>query len=226
VRVQGRPEVLHDVLADDVVEIALANADQARDDRQPDHQADEQVELPPVPVRDRVVDEELEENRVDEADEARGKDRDEDDPHLEAIGSEERDDPAQGPAASLPGDRWTRIAAPEAAPGAAAARRSTAPTDASAAAAAPAADAGTRRGPQSAESAAPSAHARRRGWRPAGRTVCSIRRTVAPNVGNRAGCHGGGEIRRQRFLSAMRVAASRRALPCSAPSGSGLPRSR
>ena len=68
VGVQGAAQVLHDVLADDVVEVGLADPDQPGDDRQHDHQPDEQVELDEVALRDRVVDEELEEVRVDEPD--------------------------------------------------------------------------------------------------------------------------------------------------------------
>ena len=82
VGVERRAQVLHDALADDVVEVALADADQARDDRQRDHQPDEQVEQAPVALRDRVVDEELQQDRVDQAEEAREQDRDEDDRDL------------------------------------------------------------------------------------------------------------------------------------------------
>ena len=57
VRVQRVAQVLHDVLADDVVEVGLADADQARltigiDD----HQPDVQVELDGPGRRDDVVD--------------------------------------------------------------------------------------------------------------------------------------------------------------------------
>ncbi len=51
-RVERRPQVVHDALADDVVEIALPDTDQARHDRQDDHQADEQVQQPEVALRD------------------------------------------------------------------------------------------------------------------------------------------------------------------------------
>ena len=39
VGVERVAQVLHDVLADDVVEVALADADEAGDDRDDDHQA-------------------------------------------------------------------------------------------------------------------------------------------------------------------------------------------
>ena len=67
VGVQRAAQVLHDVLADDVVEVALADADEAGDDRQHDHQPDVQVELAEVLAGDRVVDEQLEQERVDRA---------------------------------------------------------------------------------------------------------------------------------------------------------------
>ena len=44
-RVQRGPQVLHDALADDVVEVGLADADEPGDDRHADHQPDVQVQL-------------------------------------------------------------------------------------------------------------------------------------------------------------------------------------
>ena len=94
VGVQRAAQVLHDVLADDVVEVALADPDQARDDRQDDHQADVEVELRVVLADDHLVEEQAEQQRVDQADQARGQDRDEDDQDLELVRLEEdRDAP-------------------------------------------------------------------------------------------------------------------------------------
>ena len=90
VRVQGVAQVLHHVLADDVVEVALTNPDQPRHDRQHDHQPDVQVELVVVAADDDVVDQQSEQQRVDEADEARGDDGHQDDDDLEPVRAEER----------------------------------------------------------------------------------------------------------------------------------------
>jgi len=49
-----------------------------------------QIEQPPVALRDRDVDEELEQDRVDQADEARGQDRDQDDDDLSPVGPKKR----------------------------------------------------------------------------------------------------------------------------------------
>ena len=100
-RVERVAEVLHDVLADDVVEVALADADQPRPDRQRDHQAHVEVEPLVVPPDDDLVNEQLEQVRVDEADEARCQDRDEDDRDLRPVGAEEGDDPPDRLAAAL-----------------------------------------------------------------------------------------------------------------------------
>jgi hypothetical protein len=59
VRVEGVAQVLHDALADDVVEVRLADADQAAHDGHQDHQADIEVELGQVLAGQRVVDERL-----------------------------------------------------------------------------------------------------------------------------------------------------------------------
>ena len=69
-RVQRATQVLHDVLADDVVEVALADADQPRDDRQHDHQADVEVRGSSSPADDHLVEQEPEQQRVDQPDEA------------------------------------------------------------------------------------------------------------------------------------------------------------
>ena len=73
VRVERAAQVLHDVLADDVVEIALADADQPGDDRQHDHQPDVQVQLLVVAADDDLVEQDAEQERVDQADQARGR---------------------------------------------------------------------------------------------------------------------------------------------------------
>ena len=59
VRVERAAQVLHDVLADDVVEVALPDADEPRDDRGHDHQPDVQVQLVVVAADDDLVDEDL-----------------------------------------------------------------------------------------------------------------------------------------------------------------------
>jgi hypothetical protein len=163
VRVERRSEVLHDGLADDVVQVALAQTDDAAEDRQHDHQPDENVQQQEVAVRDRDVDQEFQKDRVDQPDEARGEDRDEHDAHLEPVRLEERDDPADRPSAPLLRDRRFRRAGHEPAPGAAAASG------------AASAGAGARLGPHPSESASaahPSDATTRapardtNGWRP------------------------------------------------------------
>jgi hypothetical protein len=86
VGVERGAEVLHHALADQVVQVRLTDADQARDDRQRDHQQHEDVQQEQVPLRDRDVDEELQEDRVDQPEEARDEDRDEDDRDLGRYG--------------------------------------------------------------------------------------------------------------------------------------------
>ncbi len=105
VGVERAAQVLHDALADDVVEVALADADEARDDRQHDHQADVQVQLLVVAADDDLVDQQAQQQRVDQADEARRQDRRQDDDDLEPVRLEEGDDPPQRAAAALLGDR-------------------------------------------------------------------------------------------------------------------------
>ena len=105
VGVQRAAQVLHDVLADDVVEVRLADADQARHDREHDHQPDVEVEVRVVLADDDLVDQELEQERVDQPEEARDEDREQDDDDLEPVRPEEGDDPADRLAAALLGDR-------------------------------------------------------------------------------------------------------------------------
>jgi hypothetical protein len=119
-RVQRVPQVLHDVLADDVVEVALADADEPRSDRQDDHQPDVEVQSLVVLADDDLVDEQLEQVRVDEPDQARGQDRDEDDRDLRPVRLEEGDDPSQRGATPLLRDRRDLGSATERAPAAAA----------------------------------------------------------------------------------------------------------
>ena len=101
VRVQRVAQVLHHALADDVVEVRLADADEARDDRDDDHQAGVEVEQPEVLLRDRLVDEQLEQVRVDEPEQARDDDREQDRGDRHAVRPEEAGDPADGPVALL-----------------------------------------------------------------------------------------------------------------------------
>ena len=131
VGVQRGAQVLHDALADQVVEVGLPDADQARDDRQRDHQPDEQVQQEEVPLRDRDVDEELEQDRVDQPEEARDEDRDQDDRDLRPVRPEEDEDAADRLAAALLGDRFeVGDGATEHAAAAAAARPSATTADA------------------------------------------------------------------------------------------------
>ncbi len=104
-RVERAAQVLHDVLADDVVEVALADADQPGHDRQDDHQPDVQVQLLVLATDDDLVEQHAQQERIDQADQARGQDRDQDDHDLQAIGPEERHDPPERASASLLGNR-------------------------------------------------------------------------------------------------------------------------
>ncbi len=107
VLVQGVAQVLHHVLADDVVEVRLADADQAGDDRRDDHQGDEHVEQEPVLLRQGHVDDLAEQDRVHQAEQARDDDREEDDHDLEPVGPEEaRDATRRRAGLSLAYCRW------------------------------------------------------------------------------------------------------------------------
>jgi hypothetical protein len=99
--IQGAAQVAHDALPDLVVEIALADPDQAGDDRDGDHEQDEEVEQAPVEMPDGDVDEQLEQDRVDDAQAAGQQDRAEDDQDLEPVGDEEDDDLPRGDIAPL-----------------------------------------------------------------------------------------------------------------------------
>jgi hypothetical protein len=92
--VQRVAQVLHHALADDVVEVALSDADEPGHDRHRDHQADVQVQQREVLLGDRDVDEELEQVRVDDAQQARDDDGQEDDGDARAIRPEEAKDSA------------------------------------------------------------------------------------------------------------------------------------
>ena len=113
VRVERIPEVLHDVLADAIVEVRLAHADEAADDGEGDHGHHEEVEQHEVLLRDRHVDELLQEDRVDDPQEARHDDGGHDDGDLQPIQQEEGHDAAHGASASFPGHR-REVAAGEA----------------------------------------------------------------------------------------------------------------
>ena len=89
------------MLPDLVVDVGLADADDAADDRDDDHQHDEQVQQEEVLLRDRDVEQELEQVRVDDTQEARHDDRDHHDDDLLAIGSEEGGDASHRASASL-----------------------------------------------------------------------------------------------------------------------------
>ena len=93
--VERSAQVAHDALADAVVEIALAYADEARNDRDHDHQPHEQVEQSKVQVLYGDVDQELEQNRVDDAQEAGEQDGAQHDQDLGPVGCEEGDDLAR-----------------------------------------------------------------------------------------------------------------------------------
>ena len=101
VRVERSPQVLHDVLADDVVEVALPDADQPREDRQHDHQPDVEVQLLVVAADDDLVEEDTQQQRVHEADQAGQQDRDQHDEDVGPIRTEEGEDPADRRAAPL-----------------------------------------------------------------------------------------------------------------------------
>src|SRR3954452_21794293 len=131
--VQRATEVLHDVLAADVVAVALADADEPGDDRQDDHQTDVQVQVRVVAADDDLVQEKAQKQRIDESDEAGRDDRRQDDDDLEPVRLEEDEDLADRLSATLLGDRGrlTRKAAAThpaaAATGRAAGRRSCLP---------------------------------------------------------------------------------------------------
>ena len=101
VRVERAAQVLHDVLADDVVEVALADADQAGDDRAGDHQPDVEVQLresPPVIASSMSS---LSRNGLIRPRRLVSQDREQDDRDLRAVGPEEDEDPAERLAAAL-----------------------------------------------------------------------------------------------------------------------------
>ena len=110
VRVERVPEVLHHVLADDVVEVRLADADEPGHDRDHDHEPDIQVQVRVVLADDDLVDEHAEQERVDQAQEARDQDRHHDDRDLRPVRPEERGDPPDRPRASLLRDRLDVLA--------------------------------------------------------------------------------------------------------------------
>ena len=115
VGVERVTQVLHHVLPDLVVDVGLADADGAADDRDDDHHHDEQVQQEEVLLRDRDVEQELEQVRVDDTQEARHDDRDHHDDDLLAIGSEEGGDASHRASASLARHGREVRAAPEAA---------------------------------------------------------------------------------------------------------------
>jgi hypothetical protein len=104
-RIERAPQVLHHALADDVVEVALAHPDEAGHDRDDDHEPDEQVQVVVVAPHDDLVDERLEQERVDEAEQARDEDGHEDHEDLEPVGPEEVEDPPDRLPATLLRDR-------------------------------------------------------------------------------------------------------------------------
>ena len=111
VRVERVAQVLHDVLADDVVEVALARRRSAR-------VTIGSTIISPTNRLSRtksrcgiaIVDQELEQVRVDQADRLVAQDRDQDDATCGPVGPEEGDDAADRPAAPLARDRREVVA--------------------------------------------------------------------------------------------------------------------
>ena len=115
VGVDGVAQVLHDRLADAVVDVGLAHADEPADDRDGDHGHDGHVEQPEVLLGDGHVEQELEQVWVDDAQQAGDDDGDHDHQHLPAVGSEEAGDPTYRRATAFLGHR-REVAAVEGAP--------------------------------------------------------------------------------------------------------------
>ena len=104
VGVERVAEVLHHVLANEVVEVRLANTQKARPDGHDNHQRDIPVEQLKAAANDDVVDQQLEQVRVDEAQKACCEDGAKHHQHLSAVGAEEPRHALGRACSSLPRD--------------------------------------------------------------------------------------------------------------------------
>ena len=98
--VEGYPQVVHHPLAHQVREVRLPDTDEAGDDWQHDHQPGLEVEQAQVARPGQVVDDQLDEDGIDDADSGGDQDRNGDDGQPAAVGPEEAGDAAQRPAAA------------------------------------------------------------------------------------------------------------------------------
>jgi hypothetical protein len=96
VGVQAIAQVLHHPVADEVRQVGLTDAEQTRDDGDGDHDRDERVEQTEVRSavgEQRVVEYDLDEQRVDDAQPGRDQDRYEDQRSPAPVGLKQADDP-------------------------------------------------------------------------------------------------------------------------------------
>ena len=99
--VDGRAQVVHDLLADEVRDVGLDDAERARDDRDRDHSADEHGQQRHVLVRNRRVQHCAEQERRHDPEQRRDADQDEDDRQPQPVGPEQTGDATQVRAAHL-----------------------------------------------------------------------------------------------------------------------------
>ena len=114
VGVEGQPQVVHHPLADHVRQVRLPDTDAGREERQHDHQRALQVEQANVLRAEQVVDDQLQQDRVDDTDADADQDQRGDHHQPRAVRPEEAGDQAQRlrPAARPRGEVRLIAAAP------------------------------------------------------------------------------------------------------------------
>jgi len=96
VRVEPVAQVLHHTVADDVRQVGLTDAEHARHDRDRDHHADEQVqeaEVRPSRGEQRVVEHDLNQEWVHDAQPRRDENRNENQRRTAPVGAKQAHDP-------------------------------------------------------------------------------------------------------------------------------------
>ena len=94
-REEAVAEVLHDLVADDVGQVGLGDAEHARDERDRHERGDEQLEQADVRApgdEERVVEDGADEQGGDDAERRADEDRRDDERQLRPVGAEQRDD--------------------------------------------------------------------------------------------------------------------------------------